>query len=100
MRKIDTLVADFPDIYKLTGQDEVSKTFIRQLPKAEGGQRRAEGTGKTDDLLIIRQGVFEIIIEFSFKYVIINIIILRERRKKCGIKGIMYLMVREKSEKR
>ena len=27
MRKLDTLVADFPDIYKLTGQDEVSKTY-------------------------------------------------------------------------
>lgn len=52
MRKLDTLVADFPDIYKLTGQDEVSKTYSFpkcQLPKAEGGQRRAEGTGKADD---------------------------------------------------
>ncbi len=27
MRKLDTLVADFPDTYKLTGQDEVSKTY-------------------------------------------------------------------------
>ncbi|MCX4379658.1 MAG: hypothetical protein OSJ61_26475 [Lachnospiraceae bacterium] len=27
IRKLDTLVADFPDIYKLTGQDEVSKTY-------------------------------------------------------------------------
>ena len=27
MRKLDTLVADFPDIYKLTEQDEVSKTI-------------------------------------------------------------------------
>lgn len=62
MRKLDTLVADFPDIYKLTGQDEVSKTYSFpkcQLPKAEGGQRRAEGTGKADDLLIIRQGEIE-----------------------------------------
>ena len=27
MRKLETLVADFPDTYKLTGQDEVSKTY-------------------------------------------------------------------------
>ena len=27
MRKLDTLVADFPDTYKLAGQDEVSKTY-------------------------------------------------------------------------
>ena len=27
MRKLETLVADFPDIYKLTGQDQVSKTY-------------------------------------------------------------------------
>ena len=27
MRKLDTLVADYPDTYKLTGQDEVSKTY-------------------------------------------------------------------------
>ncbi len=27
MRKLDTLAADFPDTYKLTGQDEVSKTY-------------------------------------------------------------------------
>ena len=27
MRKLDTLVADFPDTYKLTGQDELSKTY-------------------------------------------------------------------------
>ena len=26
MRKLDTLVADFPDTYKLIGRDEVSKT--------------------------------------------------------------------------
>ena len=32
MRKLDTLVADFPDIYKLTGQDEVSKTY--SFPKS------------------------------------------------------------------
>ena len=52
MRKLDTLVADFPDTYKLTGQDEVSKTYSfpkSQLPQAEGSQHRAEGTGKADD---------------------------------------------------
>ena len=27
MRKLDTLVVGFPDIYSLTGQDEVSKTY-------------------------------------------------------------------------
>lgn len=27
MRKLDTLVADFPDTYKLTGQDEAYKTY-------------------------------------------------------------------------
>ena len=27
MRKLDMLVADFPDTYKLIGQDEVSKTY-------------------------------------------------------------------------
>ena len=27
MRKLDTLVADFPDTYKLIKQDEVSKTY-------------------------------------------------------------------------
>ena len=27
MRKLDTLVADYPNTYKLTGQDEVSKTY-------------------------------------------------------------------------
>ena len=32
MRKLDTLVADFPDTYKLIGQDEVSKTYF--FPKS------------------------------------------------------------------
>ena len=31
MRKLDTLTADFPETYKLTGQDEISKTY--SLPK-------------------------------------------------------------------
>lgn len=38
MRKLDTLAADFPDTYKLTGQDEVSKTY--SLPKAYVNYRR------------------------------------------------------------
>ena len=38
MRKLDTLAADFPDTYKLTGQDEVSKTY--SLPKAYVSYRR------------------------------------------------------------
>ena len=32
MRKLDTLVADFPDIYSLVGQDKVSKTY--SFPKS------------------------------------------------------------------
>ena len=32
MRKLDTLVADFPDTYSLTEQDEVSKTY--SFPKS------------------------------------------------------------------
>lgn len=32
MRKLDKLVADFPDTYSLTGQDEVSKTY--SFPKS------------------------------------------------------------------
>ncbi len=32
MRKLDTLVADFPDTYKQTEQDEVSKTY--SFPKS------------------------------------------------------------------
>ena len=28
MRKLDTLVVDFPDTYKLTGQDEVSRPIL------------------------------------------------------------------------
>ena len=32
MRKLDTFVADFPDTYKLIGQDEVSKTY--SFPKS------------------------------------------------------------------
>ena len=32
MRKLDTLVADFPDTYKLMNKDEVSKTY--SFPKS------------------------------------------------------------------
>ena len=32
IKRIDTLVADFPDTYKLTKQDEVSKTY--SFPKS------------------------------------------------------------------
>ncbi len=38
MRKLDTLVADFPDTYKLTGQDEVSKTY--SFPKSHVRYRK------------------------------------------------------------
>ena len=38
MRKLDTLVADFPDIYKLTGQDKISKTY--SFPESFIGYRK------------------------------------------------------------
>ena len=38
MRKLDTLVADFPDTYKLTEQDEVSKTY--SFPKSHVSYRK------------------------------------------------------------
>ena len=38
MRKLDTLVTDFPDTYKLTGQDEVSKTY--SFPKSYVSYRK------------------------------------------------------------
>ena len=38
MRKLDTLVTDFPDTYKLTGQDEVSKTY--SFPKSHVSYRK------------------------------------------------------------
>ena len=38
MRKLDTLVADFPDTYKLAGQDEVSKTY--SFPKSYVSYRK------------------------------------------------------------
>ena len=41
MRKLDTLVADYPNIYKLTGQDEVSKTY--SFPKSHVIYRKPRG---------------------------------------------------------
>ena len=38
MRKLDTLVADFPDTYKLIGRDEVSKTY--SFPKSYVSYRK------------------------------------------------------------
>ena len=38
MRKLDTLVADFSDTYKLIGQDEVSKTY--SFPKSHVSYRK------------------------------------------------------------
>ena len=38
MRKLDRFVADFPDTYKLTGQDEVSKTY--SFPKSHVSYRK------------------------------------------------------------
>ena len=38
MRKLDTLVTDFPNTYKLTGQDEVSKTY--SFPKSYVSYRK------------------------------------------------------------
>jgi hypothetical protein len=38
MRKLDTLVANFPDIYKLTEQDKVSKTY--SFPKSHISYRK------------------------------------------------------------
>lgn len=48
MRKLDTFVADFPDTYKLTGQDEVSKTY--SFPKLYVSYRkpRAVSTEQRD----------------------------------------------------
>ena len=38
MRKLDMLAAGFPDTYKLTGQDEVSKTY--SFPKSYVSYRK------------------------------------------------------------
>ena len=44
IRKLDTLVADFPDIYKLTGQDDISKTY--SLPKSYVNYRKPRRISK------------------------------------------------------
>ena len=46
MRKLDTLVSDFPDTYSLTEEDEVSKTY--SFPKSYISYRkpRAVSTGQ------------------------------------------------------
>ena len=38
MRKLDTLITDFPDTYSLTGQDEVSKIY--SFPKSYVSYRK------------------------------------------------------------
>ena len=38
MRKLDTLVADFPNTYKMIRQDEVSKTY--SFPKSHVSYRK------------------------------------------------------------
>lgn len=44
MRKLDTLVANFPDTYKLIGQDEVSKRY--SFPKAYVRYRKPRTVNK------------------------------------------------------
>ena len=44
MRKLDTLVTDFPDTYKLTGHNEVSKTY--SFPKSYISYRKPRAIGK------------------------------------------------------
>ena len=44
MRKLDTLVAEFPDIYKLTGQDDISKTY--SFPKSYVNYRKPRRISK------------------------------------------------------
>ena len=44
MRKLDTLVADFPDTYSLIGQDEVSKTY--SFPKSYVSYRKPRKISK------------------------------------------------------
>ena len=44
MRKLDTLVVDFPDTYKMTGQDEVSKTY--SFPKSFVNYRKSRTISK------------------------------------------------------
>ena len=51
MRKLDTLVADFPDIYSLTEQDEVSKTYF--FPKSYINYRKPRAIS-TEQMMIER----------------------------------------------
>ena len=44
MRKLDTLAADFPDTYKLIGQDEVSKAY--SFSKLYVSYRKPRAIGK------------------------------------------------------
>ncbi len=44
MRKLDMLVADFPDTYTLTGQDEISKTY--SFPKSYVSYRKPRAISK------------------------------------------------------
>ena len=60
MRKLDTLVADFPDTYKLIRQDEVSKTY--SFPKAYANYRKpravsTEQRERTRQMMIERNRV-------------------------------------------
>lgn len=55
MRKLDTLVADFPDTYKLVKQDEVSKTYSfpksfvsYRKPRAVSMEQREQARKKLD----------------------------------------------------
>ena len=52
MRKLDMLVADYPDIYRLTEQDNVSKTY--SLPKSYASYRES-GTVSTEQRERARQ---------------------------------------------
>ncbi len=44
MRKLDTLVDEFPDIYRLTGQDKISKTY--SFPKSYVNYRKPRRISK------------------------------------------------------
>lgn len=55
MRKLDTLVANFPDTYKLVKQDEVSKTYSfpksfvsYRKPRAVSMEQREQARKKLD----------------------------------------------------
>ncbi|MCM1218866.1 MAG: hypothetical protein NC548_30660 [Lachnospiraceae bacterium] len=56
MRKLDTLVADFPDTYSLIGKDEVSKTY--SFPKSYVSYRKPR-TVRTEQRERARQIMIE-----------------------------------------